>query len=96
MTRGPPLGIAVGAAEIPRFRGQQLLAVSAAVMNLLNVFHAQGYGAISGPNSYDPASRAPGLRSGAPSGLVTVGARAASPRERPARAAFVSDWGAGG
>ena len=35
---------------------EQLLASAAGVMNLLNVFHAQGYGAIwlTGANAYDP------------------------------------------
>ena len=35
---------------------EQLLSTGAAVMNLLNGFHAQGYGAIwlTGENAYDP------------------------------------------
>lgn len=96
-----PLGIAVGAAlkdhaKVPEV--EQLLAVGAAVMNLLNVFHAQGYGAIwlTGPNSYDPAvARALGFGPGQRHlGFVYVGTRQGriAARERPARAAFVSDW----
>jgi nitroreductase len=54
-----PLVIAAGARiltqhKIPEL--EQLLASAAGVMNLLNVFHAQGYGAIwlTGANAYDP------------------------------------------
>jgi len=96
-----PLGIAVGAAlkshpKVPEI--EQLLAVGAAVMNLLNVFHAQGYGAIwlTGPNSYDPAvARALGFGAGQRHlGFVYVGTCQGhiAPRERPARDGFVSDW----
>jgi nitroreductase len=96
-----PLGIAVGAAlkehpKVPEI--EQLLSVGAAVMNLLNAFHAQGYGAIwvTGPNSYDPAvARALGFGAGERHlGFVYVGTPQGriAPRERPARAAFVSDW----
>jgi nitroreductase len=96
-----PLGIAVGAAlkdhpKVPEI--EQLLAVGAAVMNLLNVFHAQGYGAIwlTGPNSYDPAvARALGFGPGQRHlGFVYVGTRQGNiaARERPGRAGFVSDW----
>ena len=36
---------------------EQLLSSGAAVMNLLNAFHAQGFGAVwlTGPSAYDPA-----------------------------------------
>jgi nitroreductase len=96
-----PLGIAVGAAlqqhrKVPEI--EQLLSVGAAVMNLLNAFQAQGFGAIwlTGPNSYDPAvARAlgfgPGMRH---LGFVYVGtpqARAAA-RERSEPPGYVSDW----
>src|ERR1700687_88603 len=54
-----PLVIAVGAHlrqdhKVPEH--EQLLATGAGVMNLLNAFHAQGYGAIwlTGGNAYDP------------------------------------------
>jgi len=96
-----PLGIAVGAAvtahpKVPEL--EQLLSVGAAVMNLLDAFHAQGYGAIwlTGPNSYDPAvARALGF---APPrrflGFVYVGTPAGpmAPRARPERSGFVSEW----
>ncbi|ONG47307.1 nitroreductase [Pseudoroseomonas deserti] len=55
-----PLIIAVGAAiqaghKIPEV--EQVLTVGAGAMNLLNAFHASGYGAVwlSGANVYDPA-----------------------------------------
>ena len=54
-----PVVIAVGARivrehKVPEL--EQLLSTGAAVMNLLNAFHAQGYGAIwlTGANAYDP------------------------------------------
>jgi nitroreductase len=54
-----PLVIAVGARlrqdhKVPEV--EQLLATGAGVMNLLNAFHAQGFGAIwlTGGNAYDP------------------------------------------
>jgi nitroreductase len=54
-----PLVIAVGASllaghKVPEI--EQLLATGAGVMNLLNAFHAQGFGAIwlTGGNAYDP------------------------------------------
>lgn len=57
--RTAPLVIAVGARvlqghKVPEL--EQLLSTGAAVMNLLNGFHAQGYGAIwlTGDNAYDP------------------------------------------
>jgi nitroreductase len=57
-TRSVPLVIALGARllrehKVPEI--EQLLASGAAVMNLLNAFHLQGYGAIllTGPNAYD-------------------------------------------
>lgn len=96
-----PLGIAVGAALQPHPKVpevEQVLAVGAAVMNLLNAFHAQGFGAIwlTGPNSFDPAvARALGF--GAPLrhlGFVYVGSPQGNIalRERAAPAGYVSDW----
>jgi nitroreductase len=59
MPLAAPLVIAVGARlvvphKVPEL--EQLLAAGAGVMNLLNAFHAQGFGAIwlTGPNAYDP------------------------------------------
>jgi nitroreductase len=53
-----PLVIAVGARLLAQHKVpevEQLLAAGAGVMNLLNAFHAQGYGAIwlTGGNAYD-------------------------------------------
>jgi nitroreductase len=96
-----PLGIAVGAAlqEHPKVpEVEQLLAVGAAVMNLLNAFHAQGFGAIwlTGPNSYDPAvARALGFGAGQRHlGFVYVGTPQGRivTRGRPPPAGFVRDW----
>jgi nitroreductase len=98
-----PLVIAVGARvrqdhKVPEH--EQLLAAGAGVMNLLNAFHAQGYGAIwlTGGNAYDPEVGA-ALGFDAQErclGFVYVGS--ASPQEssaarRPDRAAFVREWG---
>jgi nitroreductase len=77
---------------------EQLLSSGAAVMNLLNAFHAQGFGAVwlTGPSAYDPAiAAALGLASEEQLlGFVYVGTiRAVVPTapERPAQAAFVSE-----
>ncbi|MCC7463304.1 MAG: nitroreductase [Gammaproteobacteria bacterium] len=96
-----PLSIAVGARlqehpKVPEI--EQIMAVGAAVMNLLNAFHAQGFGAIwlTGPNSFDPSvARALGFAAplrhlgfvyiGTPQGKATL-------RERPGPAGYVSDW----
>ncbi len=102
LPRTAPLVIAVGAHvigghKVPEL--EQLLATGAAVMNLLNAFHAQGFGAIwyTGGNGYDGeiATRlgfAPGER---PLGFVYVGTPKGPLREglRPAaRSAFVREW----
>ena len=58
-----PLVIAVGAhwcaaQKVPEL--EQLLSAAAGVMNLLNAFHLQGYGANPAhrvPNAYDPRDR---------------------------------------
>ena len=97
-----PLVIAVGAQlradhKVPEL--EQLLATGAGVMNLLNTFHAQGYGAIwlTGGNAYDPQIAA-ALGFDAQErclGFVYVGSKTAqqdtTPR-RPERTAFVRDW----
>jgi len=96
-----PLVIAVGAriqdGKVPEV--EQLLSTGAGVMNLLNAFHAQGYGAIwlTGDNAYDPAvAQALGFSAEERClGFVYVGTPAqnapAAPR-RPERAAFVREW----
>jgi nitroreductase len=97
-----PLVIAVGAQLQPNHKVpelEQLLSTGAGVMNLLNAFHAQGYGAIwlTGGNAYDPVfARALGFAAGERClGFVYVGSRSPrddSPPRRPERAAFVRDW----
>ena len=97
-----PLVIAVGAHlrhhhKVPEL--EQLLATGAGVMNLLNAFHAQGYGAIwlTGGNAYDPQiAAALGFEAQERClGFVYVGTRPPGdnslPR-RPERVAFVRDW----
>jgi nitroreductase len=102
MPLAAPLVIAVGAHlradhKVPEL--EQLLATGAGVMNLLNAFHAQGYGAIwlTGGNAYDPQIAA-ALGFGAQErtlGFVYVGSMASAQpaaARRPERAALVRDW----
>jgi nitroreductase len=70
-------------------------------MNLLNAFHAQGYGAIwlTGGNAYDPQiAAALGFAAAERClGFVYVGSCEAAdrpPPRRPERGALVRDWGA--
>jgi nitroreductase len=97
-----PLVIAVGAHlrqdhKVPEV--EQLLSTGAAVMNLLNAFHALGYGAIwlTGGNAYDPEiARALGFDAQERClGFVYVGSKprkdGAAPH-RPERAALMRDW----
>lgn len=97
-----PLVIAVGAQlrrdhKVPEH--EQLLSIGAGVMNLLNAFHAQGFGAIwlTGGNAYDPEIAA-ALGFDAQErclGFVYVGSISPtdnSPPPRPERARFVRDW----
>lgn len=78
---------------------EQMLSAGAGVMNLLNAFHLQGFGAIwlTGPNTYD-STIAKLLNLGAgerPMGFIYVGSAAATtpgPVSRPERARFVADW----
>ena len=77
---------------------EQLLSSGAAVMNLLNAFHAQGFGAVwlTGASAYDPAIAA-ALGLGDDEQLLgfvyvgTIGAVVPAAPERPAQAAFVSE-----
>lgn len=97
-----PLMVAVSAAlkadpKVPEV--EQLLSVGAGVMNLLNAFTLQGFGAIwlTGPNAYDAAVAAVlGLSASERLlGFVYVGSLAANtpaPIARPSRGQFVSDW----
>ncbi len=97
-----PLVLAVGARIRPDHKVpevEQLLAIGAAVMNLLNAFHAQGFGAIwlTGGNAYDPAV-ASALGFTPPErclGFVYVGSGevpAVDGPRAPAPADFVRDW----
>lgn len=82
---------------------EQLLAAGAGVMNLLQAFHAQGFGAIwlTGPNAYDPqVARALGFEATERClGFLYVGSVAAdaplpavSPAALAARPHMVRDW----
>lgn len=100
--RNAPLIVAVGARiavahKIPEL--EQLLAVGAGVMNLLNAFHAMGYGAIwlTGGNAYDPQiATALGFEAAERClGFVYVGTAEPSelpPPRRLQRAELVRDW----
>jgi nitroreductase len=96
-----PLTIAVGARvlsphKIPEL--EQLLAAGAGVMNLLNAFHAQGYGAIwlTGGNAYDSRiAQALGFAVDERLlGFVYVGSAAPvnAPPRRLERATAVREW----
>jgi nitroreductase len=98
-----PLVIAVRARVLAQHKVpeiEQLLAVGAGVMNLLNAFHAQGYGAIwlTGGNAYD-AQIAQALQFPADErclGFVYVGSIAAAGNAGPRRvdrSSVVRDWG---
>jgi len=102
MPLSAPLVIAVGAQLRPDHKvpeHEQLLSVGAAVMNLLNAFHAQGFGAIwlTGGNAYDPEIAA-ALGFDAQErclGFVYVGSMSPTDNSlppRPERARFVRDW----
>ena len=96
-----PLVIAVGARIVSGHKvpeQEQLLSVGAAVMNLLNAFHAQGYGAIwlTGDNAYDRVI-ATQLGFSAEErcvGFVYVGSIDAQPpaQRRVPRATIVREW----
>jgi nitroreductase len=103
MPLAAPLVIAVGARILPQHKVpelEQLLAAGAGVMNLLNAFHAQGYGAIwlTGGNAYDAqvlqalnfAADERGL------GFVyvgSIGSPMSAPPRRLERDGAVRDWG---
>jgi nitroreductase len=102
MPLAAPLVIAVGAHlradhKVPEL--EQLLATGAGVMNLLNAFHAQGYGAIwlTGGNAYDSEiAAALGFEAQERClGFVYVGSMASAQNaaaRRPERTAFMRDW----
>ncbi len=97
----PPLTIALGARirtdhKVPP--SEQMLAVGAGAMNLLNAIHACGFGAIwvTGANAYDPMVQA-GLGFAPPdtlAGFLFVGTPADGLPEvaRPVLADHVSEW----
>jgi nitroreductase len=81
---------------------EQLLSAGAGIMNLLNAFDSQGFGAIllTGPNAYDQSvARLLGLEPGEQLlGFVYAGSVAGSapaPGPRPDRAPFVREWRGG-
>ncbi|WP_311394763.1 nitroreductase family protein [Burkholderia pseudomallei] len=96
-----PLIVALGAAlnrtsKVPEV--EQLLAVGAAAMNMLNAVHQLGYGGFwaTGADSYEPAMR-DALGFGADErliGLLYIGTPSApaSDARRPDRAAHVREW----
>ena len=102
-TRSAPLVIAAGVKVVREHKVpeiEQLLSGGAAVMNLLDAFHVQGYGAIllTGPNAYD-GEIAAALGFAADErllGFVYVGSRPAQlqlPAPAPIeRAACVREW----
>jgi nitroreductase len=100
--RTAPLVIAVGALIQPAHKVpeiEQVLAVGAGVMNLLNAFHALGFGAIwlTGGNAYDPQiAAALGFEASERClGFVYVGTPEAPDFSTPRRAqrdAAVRDW----
>jgi nitroreductase len=102
MPLSAPLVIALGARVLSEHKVpelEQLLAAAAGVMNLLNAFHAQGFGAIwlTGPNAYDPQiARALQFAADERSlGFVYVGSTDAAdnaPARRRERGGTVRDW----
>ncbi len=97
---GAPLIVGLGVQIVPNHKIpeiEQIMAVAAAAMNMLNAAYALGYGGkwVTGPNSYDPAvASALGLQ--APSrlaGFLYLGTpTAALPVPRPAVAEHRTDW----
>jgi nitroreductase len=97
----PPLIVALGVHILPDHKIpeiEQVLAVGAAAMNMLNAAHALGFSGIwvTGPNTYDPAVAA-ALGLVAPdrlAGFLYLGTPAAppAPARRPALAEHVREW----
>ena len=98
----PPLIIALGVhvtpglAKVPEI--EQVMAVAASAMNMLNAAHALGYAGkwVTGPNAYDPAVAA-GLGLAAPdrvAGFLYVGTRidSAPAARRPDVAGHLVRW----
>ena len=97
----PPLIVALGVQIVPSPKVpeiEQVMAVAAAAMNMLNAAEALGYAGkwITGPNAYDPAiAEALGLR--APdrlAGFLYLGTRGepAGPVPRPVVAEHLAVW----
>jgi nitroreductase len=94
----PPLILALGvhitpAHKVPEI--EQVMAVSAAAMNILNAAHAMGFAGkwVTGPNSYDPAiSKALGVDQLA--GFLYLGtpAEPITPARRPEVASHLTEW----
>ncbi len=97
----PPLILALGVHVTPAHKVpeiEQILAVGAAAMNMLNAAYALGYGGkwITGPNSYDPAIAA---ALGLPpphrlAGFLYLGTPQGSlpAAQRPAVADYLTEW----
>ncbi len=93
-----PLILALGvhltpAHKVPEI--EQVMAVAAAAMNMLDAAHALGFGAkwVTGPNAYDPAVAA-ALGVGQLAGFLYLGTPAAppSPAQRPSLAKHLMEW----
>ena len=97
----PPMILALGAYITPAHKVpevEQMLAVGAAAMNMLNAAHALGYGGkwITGPNAYDPAV-ASALGLPPPhrlAGFLYLGTPEADlpPVKRPEPAEYLANW----
>ena len=97
----PPLILALGVHVTPAHKvpaEEQVMAVAAAAMNMLNAAHALGYAGkwVTGPNAYDPAVAA-GLGLAEPgrlAGFLYLGTpgEAAPPARRPAVADHLAHW----
>ena len=94
----PPLILALGAHLTPAHKVpevEQMMAVAAAAMNMLDAAHALGFGAkwVTGPNAYDPAvAAALGVEKLA--GFLYLGTMAspAPPPRRPAGGQHMVEW----
>jgi nitroreductase len=98
---GAPLIVGLGVQIVPNHKIpeiEQVMAVAAAAMNMLNAAYALGYGGkwVTGPNSYDPTvAAALGLKPpNRLAGFIYFGTPApgALPVPRPAVAEHRTDW----
>lgn len=94
----PPMILALGVHLTPAHKVpevEQMMAVAAAAMNMLDAAHALGFGAkwITGPNTYDPAVAA-ALGVDRLMGFLYLGTLAAPvpPARRPAVSDYCREW----